>query len=67
MHCVFTKRSSSLTNQYEVRQIGHFYLSGSVKATGRDIKPRWIFAVGLLAAFLVFGYFCVFQIPFILS
>ncbi len=31
------------------------------------LKPHWIFAVGLLAAFLVFGYFCVFQIPFILG
>ncbi|HKJ69778.1 MAG TPA: hypothetical protein VKA68_17610, partial [bacterium] len=30
------------------------------------IKPHWIFAAGLLIAFLVFGYFCIFQIPFIL-
>ncbi|UCD38018.1 MAG: Nramp family divalent metal transporter [Fidelibacterota bacterium] len=30
----------------------------------RDVlRPHWIFAVGLLAAFGVFGYFCVFQIP----
>jgi Mn2+/Fe2+ NRAMP family transporter len=28
------------------------------------IRPHWIFAVGLALAFLVFGYFCVFQIPF---
>ncbi|MFC1481542.1 Nramp family divalent metal transporter [Candidatus Neomarinimicrobiota bacterium] len=31
------------------------------------LKPHWIFAVGLLAACLVFGYFCLFQIPFILG
>jgi hypothetical protein len=30
------------------------------------LKPHWIFGLGLLVAFLVFGYFCVFQIPFIL-
>ncbi|MFP4620518.1 MAG: Nramp family divalent metal transporter [Bacteroidales bacterium] len=30
------------------------------------LKPHWIFAVGLIIAFLVFGYFCAFQIPFIL-
>lgn len=30
------------------------------------LKPHWIFAVGLLLAFLVFGYFCIFQIPFVL-
>ena len=29
------------------------------------LKPHWIFAVGLIAAFLVFSYFCVFQIPFV--
>jgi len=29
------------------------------------LRPNWIFLVGLIAAFLVFGYFCVFQIPFI--
>ena len=27
------------------------------------LKPHWIFAVGLIIAFLVFGYFCVVQIP----
>ena len=27
------------------------------------IRPHWIFGVGLLIAFLVFGYFCIFQIP----
>ncbi len=28
------------------------------------LKPHWLLAVGLGLAFLVFGYFCVFQIPF---
>ncbi|MBN1764189.1 MAG: Nramp family divalent metal transporter [Sedimentisphaerales bacterium] len=27
------------------------------------LKPNWIFALGLLIAFLVFAYFCAFQIP----
>ena len=31
----------------------------------RILKPHWIFAVGLTSAFLVFGYFCVFQMPFV--
>lgn len=29
----------------------------------RVLRPHWIFAVGLIVAFLVFGYFCAFQIP----
>lgn len=29
------------------------------------LRPHWIFALGLIIAFLVFGYFCIFQIPFI--
>jgi Mn2+/Fe2+ NRAMP family transporter len=29
------------------------------------LKPHWIFAFGLAAAFLVFGYFCIFQMPFV--
>jgi hypothetical protein len=33
--------------------------------TGKIIRPHWIYAVGLLLAFVVFGYFCVFQIPYI--
>ena len=33
---------------------------------GEVLKPHWIFAVGLALAFTVFGYFCVFQIPFTL-
>lgn len=31
------------------------------------LKPGRIFAIGLLAAFLVFGYFCVFHLPMFLS
>jgi hypothetical protein len=31
------------------------------------LRPHWILAVGLSVSFLVFGYFCVFQIPFILD
>jgi len=34
------------------------------KEEAREIlKPHWIFAVGLMIAFIVFGYFCIFQIP----
>ena len=29
------------------------------------LKPHWIFAASLTLAFFVFGYFCVFQIPFV--
>jgi Mn2+/Fe2+ NRAMP family transporter len=32
----------------------------------RILKPHWIFAVGLIIAFLFFGYFCVYQLPNIL-
>jgi hypothetical protein len=32
----------------------------------QQLKPHWLIAVGLIVAFLVFGYFCLFQIPFIL-
>jgi Mn2+/Fe2+ NRAMP family transporter len=31
------------------------------------LKPHWSLALFLLLAFLVFGYFCVFQIPYVLS
>ena len=31
------------------------------------LKPGRIFAIGLLAAFLVFGYFCIFHLPMFLS
>jgi len=30
------------------------------------LRPHWTFAVGLVIAFIVFGYFCLFQIPSIL-
>ncbi len=30
------------------------------------LRPHWSFAVGLALAFLVFGYFCIVQIPFVL-
>ena len=33
------------------------------KEASAILKPNWVFAVGLLIAFLVFSYFCVFQIP----
>ena len=36
------------------------------KEAFRILKPNWVFAVGLIIAFLVFGYFCVFQIPAVL-
>jgi Mn2+/Fe2+ NRAMP family transporter len=32
---------------------------------GEELRPHWSFGVGLLVAFLVFGYFCLFQIPFL--
>jgi Mn2+/Fe2+ NRAMP family transporter len=34
----------------------------SVEAA-RVLRPHWVFAVGLLVAFLVFTYFCAFQMP----
>jgi Mn2+/Fe2+ NRAMP family transporter len=37
------------------------------KEASRILRPNPIFAVGLIIAFLVFGYFCVFQIPTIFS
>ncbi len=33
------------------------------KEAFRVLKPSWSFAVGLIIAFLVFGYFCVVQMP----
>ena len=33
------------------------------KQASTVLKPHWIFAVGLIIAFVVFGYFCLFQIP----
>jgi Mn2+/Fe2+ NRAMP family transporter len=37
------------------------------KEAQQVLKPNWIFAVGLVMAFLVFGYFCIFQMPSVLS
>lgn len=37
------------------------------KEAWKILKPHWIFAVILAIAFLVFGYFCIFQIPFLFS
>jgi len=33
------------------------------KEAAEVLKPNWIFAVGLIIAFVVFTYFCVFQMP----
>jgi len=30
------------------------------------LRPHWVFGAGLAIAFLVFGYFCVFQLPYVL-
>jgi Mn2+/Fe2+ NRAMP family transporter len=30
------------------------------------LRPHWMFGAGLAIAFLVFGYFCVFQLPYVL-
>ena len=36
------------------------------REVGKILKPHWIFALGLGVAFIAFGYFCIFQIPFII-
>jgi Mn2+/Fe2+ NRAMP family transporter len=48
--------------------IGLFFVLPKIfsKENYQIIKPHWIFAVLLVAAFLLFGYFCLFQIPLIL-
>jgi Mn2+/Fe2+ NRAMP family transporter len=48
--------------------IGLFVVMPKLLSTeaARILKPNWIFAVGLIIAFLVFGYFCVFQMPSVL-
>jgi len=33
------------------------------KDTWKILKPHWIYGVVLIVAFLVFGYFCIYQIP----
>lgn len=35
------------------------------KQAAEVLKPHWIFAAGLIVAFLVFSYFCIFQLPYI--
>ncbi|MBA7611796.1 hypothetical protein ES703_19027 [subsurface metagenome] len=46
----------------------YFVMPKMLSEEAREIlRPHWIFALGLIVAFLVFGYFCVFQIPFILG
>lgn len=37
------------------------------KEASQVLKPNWIFAFWLIVAFLVFGYFCIFQIPSVIS
>lgn len=48
--------------------IGLFYVLPRVLSpeASRILKPNWIFLLGLAAAFIVFAYFCIFQIPAVL-
>ncbi len=48
--------------------IGLFYVQPRLLSpeAAAELKPHPLFAVGLLAAFLVFGYFCLFQMPYVL-
>ncbi len=48
--------------------IGLFFVMPKVLSpdAARILKPNWIFLLGLAAAFLVFAYFCIFQIPALL-
>jgi len=48
--------------------IGLFFVMPKLLSTeaARILKPNWIFAVGLIIAFVVFAYFCIFQMPFVL-
>jgi hypothetical protein len=45
--------------------IGLFIVMPKLLSTeaARVLRPSWIFAVGLTIAFLVFGYFCIIQMP----
>jgi hypothetical protein len=45
--------------------IGLFAVMPKMLSTdaARILRPHWVIAVGLIIAFLVFGYFCIFQIP----
>jgi hypothetical protein len=33
---------------------------------GKMLRPNWVLAAGLIIAFLVFGYFCIVQLPAVL-
>ncbi|MFH1371205.1 MAG: Nramp family divalent metal transporter [Planctomycetota bacterium] len=48
--------------------IGLFYVLPRILSpeASRILKPNWIFLLGLITAFLVFAYFCIFQIPAVL-
>ena len=48
--------------------VGLFYVLPRVLSSeaSRILKPNWIFLVGLATAFVVFAYFCFFQIPAVL-
>ena len=44
----------------------YFVLPKMLSKDARKIlAPHWIFGVFLILSFLVFGYFCLFQMPFI--
>ncbi len=45
--------------------IGLYYVLPKILSPeGKKVlRPHWIFAVGLAAGFIIFGYFCVFQMP----
>jgi protein-S-isoprenylcysteine O-methyltransferase Ste14 len=45
--------------------IGLFFVMPRLfsRNVSRILQPNWIFGLGLLLAFLVFGYFCIYQIP----
>lgn len=47
--------------------IGLYYVMPKMfnKEVAEIIKPHWIFSIGLSLAFIVFGYFCIFQMPFV--
>lgn len=44
----------------------YFVMPKLLSVEAREIlRPHWIFAIGLALAFIVFGYFCVAQLPFV--
>ena len=47
--------------------LGLYFVMPKMLSTDAKIilRPHWIFAFSLTVAFLVFGYFCVFQMPFV--